>query len=56
MQQWILARLKEPSTWYGFGYIIAGAVAYLAPAQWHWIVAGATAAIGAGAVVVPEKK
>ncbi len=23
---WIKARLKEPSTWYGFGYIVAGAV------------------------------
>lgn len=56
MQDWITARLKEPSTWYGLGYIIAGAVSYLAPAEWNALVSGVMAAIGAGAVVKSERK
>jgi len=56
MNEWIVARLKERSTWYGLGYIIAGAASYFVPQQWVWIVAGATAAIGAGNVIRTEGK
>ena len=48
---WIKARLKEPSTWYGLGYIVAGAASYAAPAEWNAWIAGAMAALGSAAVV-----
>lgn len=53
---WIKARLKERSTWYGLGWILAGVVSYLAPDEWKSIVAGAIAAAGGAAVVTPEAR
>ncbi len=52
---WIKARLAEPSTWYGLGYIVAGAVSYVAPTEWNAWIAGAMAALGSAAVVKKER-
>jgi len=52
---WVIARLKERSTWYGVGVVIAGLAAHLAPTEWQAFIAGVTLMLGGGAVVTPEK-
>lgn len=51
---WLLDRLKEPSTWAGFG--IAGLVGIgLAPETWDAIFAALAAVAAAAAAVIREK-
>lgn len=52
--QYILARLKEPSTHAGIAMLIATAAAFL-PQYAHYIL-GVSAVFGFGAVVSPEAK
>ena len=52
---WIIARLKERSTWYGVGIVVAGLAAHLAPTEWQAFFAGVTLMLGGGAVATPDR-
>jgi hypothetical protein len=54
--QFVLSRLKEPSTYAGLSVLLSLAGVNLAPEQATAIVTAATALAGAVAVFVPEKK
>jgi hypothetical protein len=52
---WVLARLSEPSTWYGAGVLVAGIAAHFAPDAWAAFLHGVQF-VGAGAAIfTPEK-
>ena len=52
---WLLARLREPSTWAGLGALL---IAYRVPHAQEWnsvLVSLGTAVAGGVAIVLPEK-
>jgi hypothetical protein len=53
---WIVARAKEPSTWYGVGVVLAGLASHFAPAEWASVLGGVQYVLGGAAVVTPEHK
>ena len=56
MFAWIIARLKEPSTWRGLT-MLAGLVGFtLSPEQWQAISTAVLALLGAVEVFRPEVK
>ena len=56
MFAWIVARLKEPSTWRGLT-VLAGLVGFtLSPEQWQAISTAVLALLGAVEVFRPEVK
>jgi len=56
MNDWIKARLNEPSTWYGLGVVVSGLMSHLLPTDWAGVLAGIQYAAGGAAVVTAEKK
>jgi len=56
METWIVARLKEPSTWYGAGVVVAGVASHFVPAEWAAFLAGVQYIAGGAAVVTSERK
>lgn len=56
MENWITSRLKEPSTWYGLGVVLAGAFSHLFPAEWASFWAGVQYVSGGLAVVTSEAR
>ncbi len=54
MKEWMVARLGERSTWYGFGFVAATIATYVAPAEFQAWLAGVQFALAGGAVVTPE--
>jgi hypothetical protein len=53
---WFEARLREPSTWYGFGVVLAGVASHFFPAEWGSMLSGIQYVLGGAAVVTPERK
>ena len=56
MPQWIMNRLKEPSTWYGLGVIVAGVASHFFPAEWASALAGVQYVLGGAAVVTTDSR
>jgi hypothetical protein len=56
MQTWILARLAEPSTWYGVGVVVAGVASHFAPTEWAAFLAGTQFVLAGGMIVTPDRR
>lgn len=52
---WLLKRLKEPSSHAGLAALIGGLIVTLVPPQWQWVAQTLAGIFGFSAIATPEK-